>query len=144
MAEGDTTFMNHAKELTLLGDVEYDAHNFRIILMGSGYTPSVDGNNGYADISAQEIVTSGYTATGILLTALTVTQDDTNDRAKWDAADVTWTSLGTTTINDAVIYNDTITAAPADPLICSIEITTNSNGNDYTIAFNTNGIAYLA
>lgn len=145
MAEGDTTFFNNAKELTLLGDIEYDAHNFRIILMDSSYTPNVDGaTQGYGDISADEISTSNYTATGIALTSLSVSQDDANDRAKWDAADVTWTSLGTTTINDAVIYNDSLTGAQADALVCSIEIATNSNGNDYTIAFNANGIAYLS
>ena len=145
MAEGDIQIANHAKELMLLGDSQFDAHNFRIILLGVGFSWDVDGNQGYADtaITSNEIITTGYTATGKPLAGLSVTQDDANDWAKWDAADVTWTALGTTVIDHALIYNDTITAAPADPIICHVEITTDSNGNDYTISWHANGIFYL-
>ena len=144
MAEGDCTIFNHAKEITLLGDVQYDADNFRIILLTSAYSHDIDGNKGYANVSANEIVASGYTATGKPLATLAVTQDDTNDWAKWDAADVTWTSLATAAIAHAVIYNNTITAPVADPLVCRFEITTSSNGGDYQLAFNAGGIIQLA
>lgn len=145
MAEGDITVYNNAKEQLLLKLWDMDTDTFKVALLGSGYTPSVDGAAplyGDATITTNEISTTNYVAGGKALTGLTVTQDDGNNRAKWDAADVTWTSLGTTTIGWAVIYDDTITT-PAKPLVCYMEITTNSNGNNYTISWNANGIFYL-
>ena len=144
MAEGDVGIYNHFKEQVLLKAIDMDTDQFKVILLGSGYSYSPDGNNGYANISANEISTSGYTANTKALASLTVTQDDTNDRAKWDAANVTWTSLGTTTIAHAVIHDETVTAPVADPLVCRVEIGTNSNGNNYTISWHANGIFYLA
>lgn len=144
MAEGDITVYNHAKEQMLLKALDFDTDTFKVMLLGVGYSLVIDGNLGYADVSANEISTTNYVATGQALTALTVTQDDTNDRAKWDAADVTWSSLGTTVIDHAIIYDDTITIPTADPLICHVEITTDSNGNNYTISWHANGILYLA
>ena len=144
MAEGDITHYNHGKEQMLLKVLDFDTDAFNVMLLGAGYSLVIDGNLGYADVSAQEISTSNYTAKGIVLTALTVTQDDTNDWAKWDAADVTWSSLGTTVIDHAIVFDDTITAGTADPLICHVEITTDSNGNNYTISWHANGIFYLA
>ena len=144
MAEGDISVYNHAKELMLLGDIEFDVDAYRLILLGAGYSYDPDGNNGYANVSANEISTTNYTATGKALAGLAVTQDDANDRAKWDANDITWTALGTTVIAHGVIYDDTPTAPVADPLVCHVEIATNSNGNDYTVSWHANGIFYLA
>ena len=144
MAEGDCSVYNHAKELIMLGDVHFDSDTFKIILLGSGYSFVATGNNGYANVSANEITASNYVAAGETLGTLTVTQNDTGNYAKWDAADVTWTSLGATTIAHAVIYDDSITTAPADPLICRFEISTNSNGGNYQLAFNSGGILQLS
>ena len=145
MAEGDGVAYNHAKEQFLIGGLDLSVATLKIALFGSGYSLDIDGNNGYANVSAQEItVTGGYTAGGKTLTGNTVTQDDGNDRAKFDAANVTWTSLETATIAHAIIYDDNITTPVAKPLIFHFEIATNSNGNDYTLNFHTNGIALLS
>jgi hypothetical protein len=144
MAQGDCSIYNHAKEIILLGDIHFDSDIFKIVLLGSGYSFNVDGNNGYANVSAEEITASGYAAGGETLTGLTVTQNDTGDYAKWDAADVTWSSLATATIAHAVIYDDTITTPVADPLVCRFEITTNSNGGNYQLSFNSGGILQLS
>lgn len=144
MAEGDASIYNHAKEIILLGDVNFSADAFRIILLTSAYTLTIDGNVGYAGVSANEIVATGYTATGIALASLAVAQDDSNDWANWDAADVTWSSLATASPRHAVVYDDTITAPVADPLIMHFEILTDSNGGNYQLAFNTGGLIQLA
>ena len=145
MAEGATNVYNNIKEQLHLATMDFDTDTFKIILLKTT-TFSADDNPAYADYSADEITAAGYSAGGETLTGLTVTQDDTNDRAKWDAADMTWTSLASTTIVGAVIYDDTITATtiPADPCVTHTEIATNSNGGNYTMAFHANGIWLLS
>lgn len=143
MAEGDATVYNHAKEQFLLGNIDLVADTLKMILLGSGYSFSPDGNPGYASVSANEITGAGYTAGGKTLGTKTVTQNDTADNAKFDAADVTWTSLATATIAHAVLWDDTPTAPVADPLLIRWEIATNSNGNDYTLQFAGTGVLVL-
>jgi hypothetical protein len=144
MAEGDITTYNHGLEEIMRGHVEFDADTFKVVLLGSGYSFLRTGNNGYANISAQEITAAGYSAGGETLAGLTVVQNDTANNAKWDATDVTWTSLATTTIAHLVCYDDTITATVADPLIFRMEIGTNSNGGDYSVIWNASGILVLS
>lgn len=143
MAEGDITVYNNALESMLLALWDFDTDTFTCALVGSGYTFDRTGNPGYAAVSANEISTTGYTAPGKNLTGLTVTQDDTNHRGKWDAADLTWTALGTTAIAHAIVFDNTITTPVVDPLVLRVEIATSSNGNDYTISWHADGIFYL-
>lgn len=142
MAEGDITFTNHFKEQLLLKAIDMDSDTFKVVLL-NGYSITPDGNLGYADLTG-EISASGYTAGGATLGSLAVAQDDANNRASWDAADVTWTSLATATITAAAIYDDTVTTPVADPIVCFIEIATNSNGGNYTLQWNANGIGLLS
>ena len=144
MAQGDASVYNHFKEQLLLGAVDCVGDTFKMTLLGSGYALNVDGNNGYANISAQEITAAGYSAGGLTLTGESVTQNDGGDYAMWDAANLTWTSLGATTVDHAVMYDDTITAPVADPLAIHFEITTQPNGANYSLNFNAGGIAQLA
>lgn len=146
MAQGDIVFYNDFKE-----QVGKKIHNLSAdtikVTLHTGYTPNIDTHQVWADVSATEYTTaSGYTAGGKTLASLTVTQDNTNDRMAWDAADVTWTSLGAlspATPSHAIIWNDTPTS-PADPLIAYVVLgTTATNGGDYTIAWNAIGIATL-
>lgn len=148
MAEGDITFTNNFKEQLLLGAVDMDTDVFKVALIGSGYTFSVDGNPSYNDtaVTSNEITSSNYVAGGGAIGSLTVTQNDTSDYAKWDGADVTWSTLGTTTksVTNALIYDDTITTPTAKPIIGRVEIATQPNGGNYTIAWNAGGILQLS
>lgn len=123
-------------------------HTLKLTLHTS-YTPNIDSHGLWGDsgVSSTEYTTaSGYTAGGKTLGSQDVTQDDTNDRGKFDAADVTWTSLGPlspATPSHAILWDDT-PSSPADPLICYWALgTTATNGGDYTLAFGTNGIILL-
>ena len=150
MAEGDITIYNQFKEQVMLGTHNLGSGgNTLKLTLHTGYTPDIDAHQVWADsgVSSTEYGTgSGYTAGGKTLSAQTVTQDNTNDRAAWDADNVTWTSLGAltpATPSDAIFWDDTPTS-PADPLICYIELgTTATNGGDYTITINANGIILL-
>jgi hypothetical protein len=149
MAQGDIIIYNDFKEQLFKKVHDMDSDTIKITLH-TGYTPNIDTHQVWADtgVSSTEYGTgSGYTAGGKTLGSLTVTQDDTNDRAAWDAANVTWTSLGPlspATPSHAIIWNDTVSSPMADPLICYIVLgTTATNGGDYTIAFHANGIILL-
>jgi len=139
MAEGDATVMNNFKEQLLLKQIDCDTDVFKLALY-SAALGSPDGEPAYT--STNEITATGYTAGGSSVGTCVVTQDDTNNWAKWDddGTDVTWTSLATATILAARLYDDTT----ATKWIC-IEwaISTNSNGGNYTCQFNTNGMMTL-
>ena len=139
MAEGDITITNQAKAWMLGGLIDLDTGNIKVALV-NGYTFNVDNNHGYADFSANEISATGYSAGGATLTGLTITTNDAGDYAKWDAGNVTWTSLATVSISAALIYDADMTTPVADGLLAEVEISTNSNGSNYTINWNAGGI----
>lgn len=147
MAQGDITCYNDVKEQLFKKVHDFVNDTFKLTLH-TGYTPNIDTHQVRADVSSTEYSTaSGYTAGGVTLGSKTVTQDDTNNRAAFDAADATWTSLGPlspATPSHAILWNDTPTS-PADPLICYVELgTTATNGGNYTIAWHANGILLLS
>lgn len=148
MAEGDGAIYNEFKETVMEGvfNLATGGDTLKIILV-SGHTPDIDTHDVYADVSADEYGSgSGYTAGGETLTSQDVTEDTTNDRGVFDAADVTWSGLGAlspATPSDAILYDDT-PGSPADPLICYWELgSTATNGGDYTLQFGANGIVLL-
>jgi hypothetical protein len=147
MAEGDIVLYNNFKEGILTGLFNLATDTIRITLH-TGYTPNIDTHDQWADtgVSSTEYGTgAGYTAGGATLGSLSVTQDDTNDRVLWDAADVTWSSLGAltpATPSHAIIWDDTTTG---DLLICYIVLgTTATNGGNYTIAFSSSPAAIIS
>jgi hypothetical protein len=149
MAQGDLVAYNDVKEQ--LFKKLHDFVNDTIkVTAHTGYTPDIDAHQVWADtgVSSTEYSTaSGYTAGGKTLASKSVTQDNTNDRALFDAADVTWTALGPlspATPSHIIIWNDTPTS-PADPLICyGVWGTTATNGGDITWAWSSSPSAILS
>lgn len=150
MAQGDGVIYNNFKELVLSGvyNLASGGHTIKITLH-TGYTPNIDSHQIWGDtgVSSTEYTTaSGYTAGGKTLGSQAVAQDDSNDRASFDGADVTWTSLGPlspATPSHVIMWDDTPTS-PADPLIAYWELgTTATNGGDYTLQWGANGILLL-
>ena len=140
MAEGDAHIVNNFKEQLLLKTIDCVNDAFKMALYSDAYAASQIDGAAPAYSATNEIVASGYTAGGQALTGKAVTQDDTNDRAAWDANNPVWTSLATATILRCILYDDTTVTK----WLCIIwEIATNSNGGDYTLAFHVNGIMLL-
>lgn len=140
MAEGDIVAYNDFKE-QLFKKVHDLVNDTVKVTLHTSYTPNIDTHQVWADVSATEYGTaSGYTAGGKTLANKSVTQDNTNDRALWDADDVTWTSLGPlspATPGHGIIWNDTPTS-PADPLLDYVVLgTTATNGGNYTLQWST-------
>lgn len=139
MAQGDGALYNEFKEELLLGNIDMDGHTFKVMLV-TGYTPNIDSHNGYSDVSASEETGTGYTAGGATLANKAVTKDTTNDRAKFDADDVTWTGLNVGTPSHAILYDDT---HASKTVVAYWEVTTATNGGNYTLQFGANGVLLL-
>ena len=125
------------------GSVNLDSggDTIKVALMDDNHSFSADDNT-WSDVSANEISGTGYTAGGETLSNQSVTQDDTNDKAVFDADDVSW-SNATFTAYHAVLYDDSLTN---DDLICSIDFGEGksvSNGT-FTIQWDSSGIITLS
>ncbi len=143
MAEGDAHVVNNFKEQLLLKTIDCNSDTFRVALYSDAYAAGQLDGADPAYSATNEIVASGYTATGQTIGTAVVAQDDTNDRASWDddGTNITWSSLATATIQRAILYDDTTVTK----WHCIIwEIATNSNGGDYTLTFHANGMLLLS
>lgn len=131
-----------AKHL-LAGDIDLDANTVKILLTTSTYTPDVDTHEFLTSVT-NEVTGTGYTAGGKTLASLAVAYDSANNRATFDAADVTWTAL-TTTARRAVLYKSTGTAGTS-VLIGWIDFGADASpvGIDFTIQFHATGILRAA
>lgn len=140
MAEGDAIVLNNFKEQLLLKQISCTGDTFKVAL----YSVALGSPDGAGPVYSptNEINPSGYTAGGQAVASPTVTQDDTNDWAKWDddGSNITWSSLGAATIVEARLYDDT---TASKWVLILWEIATNSNGGDYTLQFGANGIMTL-
>jgi hypothetical protein len=82
---------------------------------------------------------NGYTATGVALTAPTITNGQTTS---WTASNAVWTSTGTLSATSAVVYDST-PGAGLKPLISYVLFggtVTAPSGATLTIAWNASGI----
>ncbi len=102
--------------------------DIKIALLTDSHTTNVDTQHDWADVSANEVSGSGYSAGGKSLTSLAVTVDDTDDEGVFDAANISWTS-STITARYAVIYND---SASNDELIAIIDFGENKTSTNGT------------
>ncbi len=140
MAEGDAIVHNNIKEQMLLKTVDFVNDTFKVAL----HSVAIASPDGAATAwtNANEISGSGYTTGGAAVVTPVVTQDDSNDWAKWDddGSNITWSSLAANTILEAQLYDVTV----SNYLMIMWEIATDSNGGDYTITFGANGIMTLA
>lgn len=135
-----TVASNKIKYLLAKKVIDFSADTFKIILMQSGFTFNKDTHHGYADVSASELSTAnGYTAGGATLGGVAVTEDDIDDRTEITWSNVTWTasngSIGPTP--GAIIYDDTVAAPTAKPIVCYIDFggdQTQADGGTATIS----------
>lgn len=124
-------------------DLDGAEHTVKCSLMLTGYTPDKDDDT-WADISANECSDASYSAQTLANKA--VTQDDSGDKAKFDADNVTYTSLtatGAQTPYYAVLWNDT---HATDDLILCIDFggAKPCDGGNFEIIWDAAGILTLA
>jgi hypothetical protein len=133
---------NSLKKILLSPGLNLSTDTIKVMLLSSSLTPNPDTHEFIGDINANEVTGTGYTAGGVTLTSKAVTQDNTTDIGKFDAADVSWT--GTITARYAAIYKDTGSAATS-PIIQIIDFGSNqaSTAGTFLIQWHADGILKL-
>lgn len=125
------------------------SRSFRILLVNTppATAAAAADLNFVADVTANELSGTGYARK--TLANVTITEDDTNDLAKFDADDPTvYSAASMGTIAGAWIYRQITggTDAPAtDILWCFLDMNDLvTNGGDVTLSFNASGISTVA
>jgi hypothetical protein len=89
---------------------------------------------------------TGYTAIGTdqTLGSKTFTEDTTNDRIVYDAADPSWTAVvGGSTVGYVVVFKFVTNDAGSTPIACIDVTDTPTNGGNINLTFDTTGAFYL-
>ncbi len=103
------TIANRFMYYLALKKFDFSVDNIKCCLMQSGFTFNRDTHHKYADVSASGLATgNGYTAGGKLLTGVTVTEDDVNDKTVISCDDIQWTASGGAIgpAAGAILYDD--------------------------------------
>ena len=125
------------------GTIDMDLDTFKIMILSNTYTPAQATHN-YRDDLTNEVTGTGYTAGGATLATVTWTLGTA--LTKFDAADVTWTTVTFSTGRYAAIYKSRGGAASADELVLYVDFGANQSPSavDFTIQWNASGIFTLA
>ena len=116
-----------------------ESDTIKVALLNSTESPDKDDTT---FSNTNEISGTGYTAGGATLASSAVTQDDSGNLAKWDAADVTWSTATITNARYAVVYDTTV----SNDILLYIDFGANksSSGADFKIEWNASGIHTIA
>ena len=128
-----SAFYNNYFEELGKGNIDFSNDAFKLMLMTTSYT--FDKTDAFrADLSGEASGT-GYTAGGQTVDNVTITQDDTNNRANVDFDTEVFPAVTLSNVNGAVLYKDTGNAA-TDVLVAYIEFTEGSQdvvANNFTV-----------
>ncbi len=116
-----TTVPNHYKYLLKTKQIDESSDTYKIILMNTIFAFDKDAHAELANVTADQLPTgNGYTQNNKTLSGVSVTENDTTDKAETRWSNLSWTasggSIGPT--GAAIIYNDTVTG---DPIACCID-----------------------
>lgn len=136
----DTVF-NIFKQYTLYG--EYDLLNSNINVALLSAAPDIDTMQYYSDVMSYEISAVGYNTSGITLSGNIVSADTINNRAIFDADDISWYN-STIAARYAVLYQVMGTASDCK-LIGYIDFgeTKQSQNGEFAIQWNSGGILWI-
>jgi hypothetical protein len=141
---------NHAKYLLATGALNLATDTIKACLVLGTYTPDKD--NDFADhFTAYELSTTNYTG-GFggsgrkTLTSQAVTEDTSNDLAKFTAVIPAWTALGPATAGPVTAYLALVKEVTDDahsPIIATYDCVVTTNGGDLTVTANASGLITL-
>lgn len=111
---------NSAKGKLGDGSIDWNTDTIKMALVTASYTPDQDAHDFFNEVT-NEISSSGTYSTGGVTLTCSVTIDNTNNRAIYDASDVSITSF-TGTFRYGIIYKSTGVSSTS-PLIAVIDFT---------------------
>lgn len=141
------------------GTIDLDNDTLKVMLVTSSYVADRDDDyveEGANDANEHEIDGTNYTkgygsASRKTLANPAITEDDANDRAKFDADNLVaggtgWTALGADcgTIAAAIVIKEVTNDAASILVIYHGLTSTPCNGGDIGITWHANGLAYMA
>lgn len=139
---------NKFKQLSANGTIDLDTDDIRVALCMTNTTADTenDGKVYVGDLTTlDEMDGANYVRKALANEAVNL--DDANDRAEFDADDVTWSSLGagTRSIAGALLYKH-VTNDADSPLIAWVEFAApvTADGSNFTIQWNAEGILQFA
>ena len=135
------------------GGIDLLTTAIKVMLLGTATPYTYNPDNNFVDaggandpLDAELTGVSGYTgafggAGRKTLASKTVTQDDTNNRNLFDAADLLWTALGAGGTIDAALAIVEITNDAASILLAHFDVSnTATNGSDISLQWNSAGL----
>lgn len=138
---------NEFKRGSAAGEIDLNADDIRVALLMTNTTADTenDGVNFVADFTTlDEMDGANYVRKALANEA--VNKDDANDRAEFDADDVTWTALGngTRAVQGALVYKHVTNDADSIPIaFIEFAATQNPGGSDFTIQWDAEGLLNL-
>ena len=110
---------NSAMRDEAMGNINYNADSFKVMMLTSTATPNKDTWSRRSDVT-NEVAGTGYTAGGTACTVSVGSTDTTNDRVDVTLGAVTWT-VSTLTARYAIYYKSRGGASSSDELIAVID-----------------------
>lgn len=146
---------NRAAKLIADGGLDLLSETIKVLLVGGGYTPDRDHDfvdaGGANDVVDHELngtgYTGGYAGSGRrTLGSKTITEDDTNDRGVFDAADPSsWTGMNAGTIAAIVVFRNGSADDTTSLLIAYLDPSDLvTNGSDVALIFAALGILHFS
>lgn len=136
-----------AKRDIALGDIHFDTDDMRVLLVMTNTTTDTEEDKTFIDqfTTLDEFDGAGYSRGALGNEA--VNEDTTNDRAEFDADNLTFSSIsaGTRNIQAAVVYKHVSNDTDSVPVlfIDSGGFPFTANGGDLVLSWNAEGIAQI-
>jgi len=115
------TVPNHYKYLLKTKQIDELNDTYKMILMNTTFAFNKDSHAELADVTADQLATgNGYTQNNKALTGVSITENDSTDKAETRWGNVSWTASGGSIgpSGAAIIYNDSVSG---DPIACCID-----------------------
>jgi len=144
-----TTIYNNFKELLFNGGIDLDNDTLQVALISDSpaYTPDPDNDvfvsDVLDDVAASELSGTGYTRQTV---SMSITQDNANDQAVADTADLTYSGIDAGTIDGMILFKQGPTDDSDSPLIAHLtspEFPLVTNGGDVNLLFDAAGVLTL-
>lgn len=140
-------WVQHDKAIEYAGDgtIDYDGDSFIMILCLSASNIATTSVNAYATVTNEHATANGYTQGTKAVSSPTWVES--SGTVTFDCADNVWTASGGSIVaRFGAIYDDTVAAPVADPVICDSLLdnspadVTATDTNTFTIAINASGV----